>query len=70
MTPAREKTIEVEWADEQFRSRLKDTWGRLTDDDLARENGNRDYIIDKVQRYYGYSKEKADELVRDFERSL
>jgi len=62
--------IKGQWADQQVRSRLKDTWGRLTEDDLAAENGSRDYIIEKVQGYYGYSKERADEVVRDFEKSL
>lgn len=62
--------IKDQWADQEIRSRLRNTWGRLTDDDLADENGSRDYIIEKVQDYYGYSREKADELVRDFERSL
>lgn len=54
----------------QIRSRLRDTWGRLTDDDLARENGNRDYIIDKVREHYGYSRQQAEQLVRDFEHTL
>lgn len=58
------------WTDGPFRDRLRNTWGRLTQDDLARENGDRDYIIDKVQAYYGYDREHADRLVRDFERSL
>lgn len=60
--------IQGKW--KQLGGRLKETWGRLTDDDLARENGDRDYIIGKVQEYYGYNKERADQLVRDFEKSL
>ena len=58
------------WSDESFRGRLRETWGRLSQDDLAHENGYRDYVIGKVQEYYGYDKEKADRMVRDFERSL
>lgn len=54
----------------QIRSRLRDTWGRLSDEDLARENGDRDYIINKVQEHYGYSRQQAEQLVRDFEHTL
>jgi uncharacterized protein YjbJ (UPF0337 family) len=62
--------IHGRWKDEAFRSRLRSTWGRLTDEDLGRENADREFVIDKVREYYGYSREHADELVRDFERSL
>ncbi len=60
--------IHEQWPDLQ--ERLKTTWGRLSNEDLAHENGNRDYVIAKVQQHYGYSKELAEQLVRDFERSL
>ena len=53
-----------------LRERLRHTWGRLSKEDLARENGDREYVIAKVQEHYGYSKELAEQLVRDFERSL
>lgn len=53
-----------------LRDRLRHTWGRLSKEDLAQENGDRDYVITKVQEYYGYSKELAEQVVRDFERSL
>lgn len=56
------------WQD--VRGRLRDTWGRLTEDDLAVENGNRDYVVTKVQAHYGYSREEAESLVRDFEHTL
>ncbi|MBX3725081.1 MAG: CsbD family protein [Xanthomonadales bacterium] len=60
--------IAGQWQD--LRGRLRDTWGRLTEDDLAVENGNRDYVVAKVQACYGYSREEAESLVRDFEHTL
>lgn len=60
--------IAGQWQD--VRSRLRETWGRLTDEDLAIENGDRDYVVAKVQAYYGYSREQAETLVRDFEHML
>lgn len=60
--------IHGQWS--QLGGRLRETWGRLSDDDLARENGDRDYVIAKVQAYYGHSREHAEQLVRDFEKTL
>ena len=60
--------IASQW--QNVRERLRDTWGRLTEDDLAVENGNRDYVVAKVQAHYGYSREDAESLVRDFEHTL
>lgn len=60
--------IRTRWT--SIRDSLRRTWGRLTEEDLRRENGDRDYVIEKVQAYYGYDREHAEQLVRDFERSL
>lgn len=60
--------IQGKW--DQLGGRLRETWGRLTEADLAHENGDRSYVIGKVQAYYGYSKEHAEQLVRDFEKTL
>jgi uncharacterized protein YjbJ (UPF0337 family) len=60
--------IQGKW--KQLGGRLRETWGRLTDDDLAEENGDREYVIAKVQAHYGYSKEQAQQVVRDFEKTL
>lgn len=63
-----EDAIRERWP--TIRQSLKTTWGRLTEADLRRENGDRDYVIDKVAEHYGYDRERAERLVRDFERSL
>lgn len=63
-----EDRIRTGWS--SLRTRLQQTWDRLSNEDLARENGDREYVIAKVQSYYGCSPEEADRMVRDFERSL
>lgn len=40
---------------------LKQTWGKLTDDDLTTLDGGVDSIIGKVQKAYGFTKERASE---------
>ena len=60
--------IKGKWT--QIRGQLKEKWGKLTDDDLDRLEGHRDYLIGKLQEHYGLAQDKADEEVKAFERSL
>jgi uncharacterized protein YjbJ (UPF0337 family) len=54
----------------QFKGRVKQQWGDLTDDDLTRIEGRRDELIGRLQERYGYEKERAEEEVRNWERNL
>ncbi|MGH9341735.1 MAG: CsbD family protein [Acidobacteriota bacterium] len=53
--------IKGKW--KQARGEMKDWWGKLTDDDLARIEGNADKLIGALQEKYGYSQEKAEEEI-------
>lgn len=48
-----------------LKGELKQTWAKLTDDDLTYLDGSVDQIIGKVQKAYGYSKDKA---LEEFDR--
>ena len=50
----------------QMQGKVKQTWGKFTDDDLTRINGRFDELSGLVQERYGYSKEKAEKEVTDF----
>lgn len=54
----------------QLSGKVKAQWGRLTDDDLSVAEGNRKYLVGKVQERYGMAKDEAEEQVRSFERKL
>ena len=43
----------------QVTGRLKEKWGKLTDDDLTQINGRRDQLEGKLQERYGYSKDQV-----------
>ncbi len=43
---------------------LKVKWGELTDDDLEQCEGHKEYLIGKLQEYYGWSEERAEEEVK------
>jgi uncharacterized protein YjbJ (UPF0337 family) len=44
----------------------KKTWGKLTDDDLAQADGDRDKLVGQIQQKYGIAKEEAEKQVDDW----
>lgn len=50
----------------QIRGRVKQAWGRITDDELDEINGLKDQLIGKVQKHYGYSRKFAEDQVDFF----
>jgi len=43
--------------------KVKEQWGKLTDDDLMQINGNREQLEGKIQQRYGYTKDQARQEV-------
>ena len=52
----------------QLKGEVKSQWGKLTDDDLDRVEGDTDKLIGRVQERYGYAREQAQREVDDFLR--
>ena len=50
----------------QFTGALKQQWGELTDDDIARINGDYDQLVGQLQETYGYSRERAEQEVNRY----
>ena len=44
----------------QLKGKIKEKWGKLTDDDLTVINGQTDQLLGKLQERYGYTKEQAE----------
>lgn len=63
-----EDTVKGKW--KQLKGQAKKTWGKLTDDDLDIAEGNRDYLVGRVQERYGIAKDEAERQVKDFERDI
>jgi uncharacterized protein YjbJ (UPF0337 family) len=51
----------------QFTGKVKEKWGKLTDDDLTAINGRRDQLEGKIQERYGIAK---DQVRRDVDAWL
>jgi uncharacterized protein YjbJ (UPF0337 family) len=49
-----------------FKGKVKEQWGKLTDDDLRVLEGNRDQLVGSVQKRYGIAKEEAERQVNEF----
>jgi uncharacterized protein YjbJ (UPF0337 family) len=57
--------IQGNW--KQFKGKIRQQWGDITDDELEQVGGQRDKLVGKIQEKYGLSKEEADRQIRDFE---
>ena len=49
--------IEGGW--KEYKGKIKTQWGKLTDDDLDVVNGRREELEGRLQKNYGYAKDKA-----------
>lgn len=60
--------LEGNW--KQAKGRIRETWGKLSSDEVERINGNYDQLIGEVQEKYGYSLDEARTKVNDFLENL
>jgi len=58
-------TIEGNW--KEFKGKIQEKWGKLTDDRLDVIEGKRDQLAGEIQQAYGISKEQAEKEVKKFE---
>lgn len=63
-----EDTIQGSW--KQLKGKAQSKWGKLTDDVFDVADGNRTYLAGKLQERYGWDRDRADNEIRDFERTL
>lgn len=47
-----------EW--KEFRGKVRERWGKLTDDDLDRMAGKRDQLVGHIQKTYGIAREAVE----------
>lgn len=60
--------IEGNW--KQFQGKVREKWGKLTDDDLELVKGKRDQLAGRIQERYGIEKDAALREIDDWERSV
>jgi uncharacterized protein YjbJ (UPF0337 family) len=58
-------TVKGNWT--QYKGKVKEQWGKLTDDQIDVIGGQRDQLIGKIQEAYGISKDEAEQQIKSFE---
>jgi uncharacterized protein YjbJ (UPF0337 family) len=56
--------VEGNW--KEFKGKVQQKWGQLTDDDLDQIDGKRTELIGRLQKRYGYAKEQAEKELDSF----
>ena len=59
--------IEGKW--KQSTGKIREKWGKLTNDDLTVIAGKREQLIGKIQERYGITRQAAEEQVKEFVQS-
>ena len=59
-----EDQIKGNW--KQFKGKVKEKWGKLTDDDLEIIEGRADQLVGKLQERYGIARQEAEKQYREF----
>jgi uncharacterized protein YjbJ (UPF0337 family) len=57
--------IEGNW--KQFKGKVKEQWGKLTDDDIDVIAGKRDQLLGRIQERHGVAKDEAETQVKNWE---
>jgi uncharacterized protein YjbJ (UPF0337 family) len=60
--------LEGKW--KQYKGKVREQWGKLTDDDIDVIDGKRQQLIGKIQERYGIAKNAAETQADEFVNAL
>jgi uncharacterized protein YjbJ (UPF0337 family) len=60
--------IEGKW--HQAKGKVREQWGKLTDDDLDVIAGRRDQFLGRLQERYGLAKSEAEKQIDEWVKSI
>ena len=60
--------ISSEW--KQLIGKVKEKWGKRTDDELTTAAGKREHLAGLLQERYGYAKDEAEKELNEFSQNL
>ena len=61
-------TVQGEW--KILKGKIKQAWGKLTDDQIDMAQGDLDKLEGEIQKTYGLSKEEAKKKYDDWKKDL
>jgi uncharacterized protein YjbJ (UPF0337 family) len=50
----------------ELKGKVKQEWGRLTDDDLKQLEGNSEVLAGRLQQRYGWARDEAERRAKEF----
>jgi uncharacterized protein YjbJ (UPF0337 family) len=50
----------------QLKGKVKEQWGKLTDDEISQLEGHSEQLAGKLQERYGLAREEAERQAKDF----
>lgn len=53
----------------QVKGKIKENWGKLTDDEIDQLEGKSEQLAGKIQERYGIARDEAERQARDFRQS-
>lgn len=59
-------TIQGDW--NVMKGKIKEKWGKLTDDDMDAIDGQRDQLVGHIQKRYGMAKDAAEKQIKEWEK--
>jgi uncharacterized protein YjbJ (UPF0337 family) len=54
----------------QYKGKIKEKWGKLTDSDFDVIDGKRQQLVGKIQEHYGLAKDAAEKQADEFVTAL
>ena len=60
-------TLQVEGTMNQLNGKIKQVWGKLTDNDIMLYNGKREQFLGKLKEHYGLTVEDAEKKIKAIE---
>jgi uncharacterized protein YjbJ (UPF0337 family) len=65
---AKTDSTQMQWP--EIRGKIKQKWNKFADTDVDGFKGNMQLISEKLQKTYGYTKDKADQESSEFQKTL
>lgn len=62
-----EDVLKGKW--HEMKGKIKEKWGKLTDDDITEINGKKETLFGKLQKHYGYEKDRIEKEWQEFEQT-
>lgn len=60
-----EDILEGKW--NELKGSIQEKWGKLTDDDMTRINGDRIKLAGTIQKNYGIARDEAEKQLKEWE---